>query len=486
MTNFDVALAEKSLSIKSIRLDTLHPFQWASGFFMPIYNDNRMHLVDHSSRKLIAHGFHSLIKEKEIKFDVVAGIATAGIPHATTLADLLEKPLIYIRDKPKDHGLRNQIEGIDSSSDLEGKTALLIEDLVSTGGSTIKAIRAIRNASGKVKNVFSIFNYGFKETEQEFKNAECTLDSLVTYDLLLETAIKNEYIKKDQLENLKGWRLDPFNWGERHGFPKGEKKSFGKKWLEAVERKNSILCAGLDPAEYGQRADFVLPRGTDKLEWCLDYVEKVAPFSAAVKINRNYIKDLSRPEIKKIVTKIHELNMVAIDDSKLTDIGETNDSGFYHAQEEGFDAVTYAAFPGNTKEAVEQAHPRGIGVIALVLMSNKEFKAIKESTIRGLKGYEYFAFQAAEYDADAIVVGAPSPTNHITEHEVKRVRDIAGEKLILMPGIGAQGGDAKYIINFFGRNNVISNVSRAIMFASKPEEEAKKYQLMLNELRKIY
>ena len=484
MVNFGVEIAKRSLRRKAIKLNPVHPFQWASGYWMPIYNDNRVHLSDPSSRRLIANGLAKIIEDKKIKFDIIAGTATAGIPHATTLADQLNKPLIYIRDKPKDHGLRNQIEGIDSDSDLERKKVLIIEDLVSTGGSSLKAVQAVRNARGKVENMLSIFNYGFKETEEQFKEADCNLDSLLKYEILLKTAVSEEVINEDMLIMLKEWQEDYFNWGERNGFPKSEKKSFTQKWKEAVKKKRSILCAGLDPAEYGQRENGFLPVRANKLEWCLDFVKQISPYSAAVKINRNYVKDLSRKNLRTIVDLVHKHDMVAIDDSKLADIGETNDSGLYEAQEERFDAVTYAPFPGNTREVISQAHPRGIGIIPLVLMSNPEFKAIKNSRIRGFKGYEYFALQSAEYEADAIVVGAPSPTNHILDQEVKRVKEIVEDKLVLMPGVGAQGGDAKYIIGVFGEDNVIANVGRAIMYSPNPAKAAEKYQKMLNELRK--
>ena len=172
MVKFGIELAKRALKIQAIKINPERPFQWASGYFMPIYNDNRMLLYDPSTRKLIAEGFSQIIKRKKIKFDVVAGTSTAGIPHAETLADLLEKPMIYIRDKPKDHGLRNQIEGIDSNKNLFGLEAIVVEDLVSTGGSSLKAVHAVRNARGKVRFMFSIFNYGFPEIEQEFREEE--------------------------------------------------------------------------------------------------------------------------------------------------------------------------------------------------------------------------------------------------------------------------------------------------------------------------
>lgn len=260
-------------------------------------------------------------------------------------------------------------------------------------------------------------------------------------------------------------------------------KTFVEKWKAAIAQKNSILCAGLDPAEYWQRPDNTLPDGVDKLAWCLDFIEKISPYAAAVKPNRNFIKDLSREKVQKLVKKIHELGMVAIDDSKLVDIGTTNDSGLYNSQIEGFDSVTYASFPGNTKEAVTQAHNRGLGLISLVLMSNPEFESRKNMIINGMKFYELNAKEAADFRLDAIVVGAPSPSNHITDAEVRRVKEIVGERLVLMPGVGAQGGDAKYIIDVFG-DNVIANVGTAIMYAKDPAKEAEKYRNMLNTLRK--
>ncbi|MBI4144589.1 orotidine 5'-phosphate decarboxylase [Candidatus Woesearchaeota archaeon] len=482
--DYGIRLAEIALKIRAIKLSPDKPFKWASGFFMPIYNDNRLLLSDADYRRLVSAGFSELLHRNKIHADIIGGTSTAGISPGTTLADRCGLPFIYIRDKPKDHGLRNQIEGIDAESSLDGKVVIIVEDLISTGGSSLKAVQATRNAGGKVGHMLSIFNYGLDEATKQFVDAECAVHSLLTYDVLLGVAKKHGYASAAQLKMLEEWRKDPFGWGAKHGFPKGEQKSFSQKWREAVERKNSILCAGLDPAEYGQRPDTSLPHGADKLKWCLDFVDAVAPFSAAVKPNRNYIKDLSRDETTELVSRIHKHGMVAIDDSKLADIGETNESGFYHAAGEGFDAVTFAPFAGNTAEAVAQAHGKGLGLIPLVLMSNPQFEVMKNARIRGLRGFEYFAFQVAEYGADAIVIGAPSPTNHVKDEEVRRVREIVGDCTVLMPGVGAQGGDAKYILDVFGGRNVIANVGRAIMYARNPAKEAAKYQGMLNALRK--
>ena len=261
--------------------------------------------------------------------------------------------------------------------------------------------------------------------------------------------------------------------------------NFLEKYREAVENKNSILCVGLDPAEFGQREKNTIPEGADKLGSLSRLIEGVSPFCAAVKVNRNYVKDLSREELGEVVACAHNGGLIVIDDSKLADIGSTNDSGLYHAQQEGFDAVTYAPFPGNTEEAVNQAHKRGLALISLVLMSNPEFEARKRLMLDGKMLYEILAEEVKEYGVDGIVIGAPSPANHITEEEVERVRDIVGERFVLVPGIGAQGGQADYLIKTFGSGLAI-NVGRSIMYSDDPVAAAERYRDMFNKLRREY
>jgi len=218
-------IAKVSLSIGSIKLRPNNPFTWASGYRMPIYNDNRMLLFYPEYRKLIVKGFKKIIKKENIECDVIAGTSTAGIPHAALLADLLKKPMIYIRDKPKDHGLKNQIEGLDADKDLAGKKVIVIEDLISTGGSSAKAVQAVRDAKGEVKYCLSIFSYGLEEANNAFKELkeETETRSILTYDILLKVAKQTNYLTADQIKLLAEWRKDPFNWGEKHGFLKVEK-----------------------------------------------------------------------------------------------------------------------------------------------------------------------------------------------------------------------------------------------------------------------
>lgn len=218
-------IAKAGLRIKAIKLNPDKPFQWASGYMMPVYNDNRMFLFFPKYRKLIVDGFKQLIKEGKIPYDIIAGTSTAGISPGTSLADGLKCPFVYIRDKPKDHGLKNQIEGIDSEKDLEGRKIILIEDLISTGGSSARAVQAVRNANGKIDYCLSIFNYGLDKAVQAFNSLDpkCEVRSLLTYDILLEVAKKTGYLTEKQVRLLEEWRADPFNWGEKHGFPRIEK-----------------------------------------------------------------------------------------------------------------------------------------------------------------------------------------------------------------------------------------------------------------------
>jgi len=218
-------LAEQGLEIGAIKLQPDNPFQWASGYRMPVYNDNRMFLFHPSTRRLIAGGLARVIEVEEIGVEVIAGTATAGIPHGASLADLLELPYIYIRDKPKGHGLCNRIEGIDAGSDLSGRQVVVIEDLISTGGSSAKAVEAVREANGSCGWCLAIFSYGLDRSAEQFAALDppCLVRSLLTFDLLLEVARSSGSFSADQIALLEDWRIDPFGWGDKHGFPKIEK-----------------------------------------------------------------------------------------------------------------------------------------------------------------------------------------------------------------------------------------------------------------------
>ena len=189
---------------------------------MPIYNDNRMFLFHPEMRRTIARGLADILSGEGIAPDVIAGTATAGIPHGALLADILHLPYIYIRDKPKAHGLKNRIEGLDAESDLEGRSVVVIEDLISTGGSSARAVEAVREANGSCEWCISIFSYGLEKAAEQFQALDppCNFTSLLTFPVLLAAAKEGGVLSQEQIDLLAEWRKDPFGWGEKHGFPK--------------------------------------------------------------------------------------------------------------------------------------------------------------------------------------------------------------------------------------------------------------------------
>ena len=201
-------IAQVALEIGAIQINARNPFTWASGFKMPIYNDNRLLLGNAKHRSLIAEGYTGLLKKHAADVEVIAGTATAGIPHATSLADLLQVPLIYVRSKAKSHGMGNKIEGILKKN----QRVLVIEDLISTGGSAVNAVTAIREAGGIVNHCFSIFSYGFPEASEKFKNISCQVDSILVFAELLKIAQSTKHISLNDIKTLQSWQKNPFKW----------------------------------------------------------------------------------------------------------------------------------------------------------------------------------------------------------------------------------------------------------------------------------
>ena len=214
-------IAKAAFELGAIKLNTKNPFRWASGYRMPIYNDNRQFLGKASYRALICDAFTEMVYALNLEgVDNIAGTATAGIPHATSLADRLNKPLSYVRSSSKDHGMGHQIEGLGANSSYDGKKVLLIEDLISTGSSSIKAVDAIRQANGVCTNCFAIFTYGLEKAKEAFSSIGCNSYTILSYPVMIKTAEEIGYITKEQSESLREWRKAPFEWGDEHGFPK--------------------------------------------------------------------------------------------------------------------------------------------------------------------------------------------------------------------------------------------------------------------------
>ncbi len=204
-------IATSLLDIGAVSLKPNDPFTWASGLRSPVYCDNRLVMGYPEIREAIAAGFAAILKSREIVVDVIAGTATAGIPHAAWLASIAQLPMIYVRSKPKAHGRKNQIEGAIST----GQSAVVVEDLISTGKSSIAAVEALLEEGVEVKAVLAIFSYGFDEASAVFKAAGIPHYTLTTFGTLIKIAEQTGHIQASDLETLKAWRKNPRSWSEQ-------------------------------------------------------------------------------------------------------------------------------------------------------------------------------------------------------------------------------------------------------------------------------
>lgn len=207
MTN-EKAVAEKLLQVAAVKLSPEKPFTWASGWKSPIYCDNRKVLSFPFVRDFIKSEMCNVVFEHFPAAEVLAGVATAGIPWGAMAADQLKLPYIYVRPKPKEHGLGNQIEG----SYTTGQKVLVIEDLISTGKSSLQVVEVLRNAGVEVVGMVSIFTYGFDIADNAFKAAQCQYRSLTNYPTLISLAVEKGIVSADTEKLLLAWRADPANW----------------------------------------------------------------------------------------------------------------------------------------------------------------------------------------------------------------------------------------------------------------------------------
>lgn len=201
-------VATMLLQIEAIKLSTQKPFTWASGWKSPIYCDNRLSLSYPEIRNAIKAGLIHAIKENYAAAEATVGVATAGIAQGALVADAMNLPFAYVRPKPKDHGMENLIEG----RIAKGQKVVVIEDLISTGGSSLKAVQALRDAGAVVLGMVSIFTYGFDIAVNNFYQENVSLVSLSDYNYLLSSALRQNYINEEELASLKAWRYDPSKW----------------------------------------------------------------------------------------------------------------------------------------------------------------------------------------------------------------------------------------------------------------------------------
>ncbi|WP_297830145.1 orotate phosphoribosyltransferase [uncultured Rikenella sp.] len=203
-------IAQTLLQIKAIKLSPANPFTWASGWRSPIYCDNRKTLSYPAARREIYESFASLITAKYPHADVIAGVATGAIACGVLTAEALGKPFIYVRSAPKDHGMANQVEGHFEP----GSKVVVVEDLISTGGSSLKAVEALRSAGCDVLGMVAIFTYGFPTASSNFAQAGVELDTLSDYNTLIELATEQGYVQQEDVATLREWRQSPDTWGK--------------------------------------------------------------------------------------------------------------------------------------------------------------------------------------------------------------------------------------------------------------------------------
>jgi len=209
MENIAKKTAEYLLQIKAIKLQPSNPFTWASGWKSPIYCDNRKTLSFPKVRSYIRDSFAAIVNEYYPEAELIAGVATGAIAHGALVAEKLELPFVYVRSEAKEHGLGNQIEGFFEP----GQKVVVIEDLISTGGSSLNAVKALRDAGCDVVGMAAVFTYEFSKAADGFAAANCRLHTLSNYSTLILTAVETGYITEKDVETLKQWRKDPANWG---------------------------------------------------------------------------------------------------------------------------------------------------------------------------------------------------------------------------------------------------------------------------------
>lgn len=210
MESLEKIVAKQLLDVKAVKLSPENPFTWASGWKSPIYCDNRKILSYPAARKVVYEAFVEIIKERFKDVDVIAGVATGAIAYGMMVAEVMGKPFVYVRPKPKDHGTGAQIEG-----DLpKGAKVVVVEDLISTGGSSLSAVDALQKSGAIVLGMVAIFSYNFIKSRRAFEYANVELYTLSHYEALLEQAVEDNYIKPEDIEILKQWRINPETWGK--------------------------------------------------------------------------------------------------------------------------------------------------------------------------------------------------------------------------------------------------------------------------------
>lgn len=212
MENLEYKIAKGLLDIEAVKLSPEKPFVWASGLHSPIYCDNRKALSYPDFRKSICEAMIKVIEADFKKVDVIAGVATGAIAYGAIVAEMMGKPFVYVRAKAKDHGMGNQVEGVLKG----GENVVVIEDLISTGQSSLSAVEALLKCNVHVAGMVAIFSYNFDRSREAFESADVELHTLSNYDTLIDVAVDTGYVKEGDVKMLKEWRFDPDKWSRDH------------------------------------------------------------------------------------------------------------------------------------------------------------------------------------------------------------------------------------------------------------------------------
>lgn len=214
MHNTRKQVAQALLDVQAVRFSPRDPFTFKSGILSPVYVDNRVLPYHPTQWRQVISGFQFAIGASGTPFDIIAGIETAGIPHSAALSFSMKRPSVFVRKQPKEHGTGKRIEG----GSVEGKRVLLIEDLVTTGGSSLSGVKALREAGAIVEDCMAIVSYGFQEALDAFTEAGVRLTTMTTFPIMAELARENEQFGDDELRMIYDWLAAPHEWGEKHGF----------------------------------------------------------------------------------------------------------------------------------------------------------------------------------------------------------------------------------------------------------------------------
>lgn len=211
-TNLTQSIAKALLKINAVGFSPKSPVTFKSGIISPVYVDNRQLIYHPMQWHAVVEGFNTIIQDNSLEFDVIAGVAVGGVPHSSALAYITDKPSVFIRKEAKGHGKGNRIEG----GDVSGKRVLLVEDLVTTGGSSLSGIEALREADAIVTDVLAIVSYGFTEAKQAFADADLNLNTLTNFDTILDVALEQDLFTADESNIIREWFIDPHNWGTKY------------------------------------------------------------------------------------------------------------------------------------------------------------------------------------------------------------------------------------------------------------------------------